>query len=137
MEEQIKPIYEELKGILTQTPQESKHRSNVSIKMGESFNERIGALEKITGLDLSRFYVKPRAGISVISLITYRQNLNGLINFLRVKYLPDEPEPFGGTPQNVMTQNLTINYTRVYQISIAISFAVSLAVSIIYKIFFQ
>jgi len=142
MEEKIKPIYEELKGLCSALPTPS-HPDEVSYNIGQIdyFRDILKKAEETLKEDLSRFNINTlRQGIGPhFAINEYKVKALGLLMFLR-SYLTDEPEPFKGSPQTevkqTQTQTQTINQNRIYYIAIGISITVSVVISFaLYLIF--
>ena len=100
----IKPIYAELQGCLSQAPP-GKDKDGVSREVSDDilnhFNHVIDELNNVTNEDYNRF--KLRTGGWTDSL-TYRTKLSGLISRLHGQYFSNEVAPFSGMPSTVITQ---------------------------------
>ena len=102
--EDVRPIYAELQGCLSQAPP-GKDKNGVSRAPSdvilEHFNHVIDELNNVSNEDNNRF--KLRTGGWTDSL-TYRTKLSGLISRLHGQYFSDEVAPFSGMPSTVITQ---------------------------------
>lgn len=125
MKEKIRPIYMQLMGILSQTPVfDSPHSTMNSAEIWESYNAVIDKLNQICGNDTySGFKIAPKtehydSGHSsmYVNGTLFRQNLNGLINYLHAEYFQNERSPFSGEPQTVFNQNQSVNQTTDVQV---------------------
>lgn len=98
----IKPFYHELQALLSQTPKTQEPYELCSDDDGwESYNHIVQMISEITGDDYARFDIKPKfvEGESAVQLVTFRQKLGRLIDWLHVNYFSDEYRPFSGSPQ--------------------------------------
>ncbi|HUU16593.1 MAG TPA: hypothetical protein VMW72_05545 [Sedimentisphaerales bacterium] len=106
--EDIRPIYSELQGYLSQAPEEAKIRLIDDDNLWNQANQAIDELSRISGEDYNRFKITPRRIRSSARLVadvgTYRAKLGGLISRLHGKYFSDEPAPFSGMPSTVNIQ---------------------------------
>ncbi|HNQ77422.1 MAG TPA: hypothetical protein PKJ37_00680 [Acidobacteriota bacterium] len=112
--DEIKVLYEELQGYLSQTPMPVHPRDSFppqSQTCWENINHIIDELEKLTGDSMARFKIVPTSsgGFEFISLADYRGKLNGLINRLYAKYFSHEEKPFSGGPSTVISQSQSQN----------------------------
>ena len=113
---QIKAIYYELQGYLSQTPKpEQSSDIFASDDPWCQYNQAVDELAKISGEDFKRFIIKPQTedGYNIVHLTTYRQTLGGLINRIHGVYFSNENMPFSGSPQTVISQ--TQNQTQSIQ----------------------
>lgn len=105
MKEQIRPIYSELQGYLSQAP---KDPGEVFIEASawEQYYPAIKELNEITGKDYDKFKISPIMGGSsyFVRVVGYRSCLAGLISRLHGEYFSDEPAPFSGMPSTIITQ---------------------------------
>ena len=145
--EEIRPIYTELQGILSQAPVIGKYPDEVSSSISdvEYFHTVLDRLSKILGEDLSHYRVGTMNDGQYFRISEYRQKISGLISYLYGAYFKDEKEPFSGSPHTVVTQNQKqaqsqkqnqvqiINQKRIYYIAIGISVAISFTVSILFN----
>ena len=102
----IRPYYYELQGYLSQTPlPQEQFEICTDDDAWINYNQIVQTLSEITSDDYSRFIIKPKQleGENVVNLITFRQRLGGIINWLHANYFTDENRPFSGSPQNVIT----------------------------------
>jgi hypothetical protein len=103
----VRPIYSELQGYLSQAPKANKSEDTISDKaLWLQYNDTVNILSKITEEDYSRFRIEPIQGqyANFIRINTYRQKLGGLISRLHGEYFSAEPPPFIGMPSTVITQ---------------------------------
>ncbi|HUW21133.1 MAG TPA: hypothetical protein VMW41_00520 [Candidatus Bathyarchaeia archaeon] len=107
MKENVRPIYEELQGYLSQAPTIKEVSYLRDRPLWEQFNRCLDELVNITKNDYTRFRLTPIPdGDSQYVLNTeYRSKLNGLIMNLHAKYFKDEQSPFSGTPGVVVSQS--------------------------------
>jgi len=106
--DEIRPIYLELQGYMSQAPSEST-ATLFDASIWEQYNQAIDELNEVTGKNYDRFKPNvrtdpmrdPRPAIRTSS---YRQKLGGLIARLHGEYFQDESPPFGGTPSTVIQQ---------------------------------
>ena len=100
--EEIRPIYSELQGYLSQAPKRTdKARYIDKQELWKSYNSAINELEKITGSDYERYKIQPtqiRDSAPFVVIDYYRSNLGGIIARLHGEYFSDEPAPFSGMP---------------------------------------
>ena len=100
----IKPYYYELQGYLSQTPlPQEQFEICTDDDAWINYNQIVQTLSEITSDDYNRFIVKPKQleGENVVNLITFRQKLGGIINWLHANYFTGENRPFSGSPQIV------------------------------------
>lgn len=100
----IRPYYDELQGYLSQTPlPQQQFEICTDDEVWINYNQIVQTLSELTDYDYSRFIIKPKQleGENVVNLITFRQKLGGIINWLYANYLSDENRPFSGSPQTV------------------------------------
>lgn len=106
--EDIRPIYNELQGYLSQAPKKDRGYYLYDVNLWEQVNQAIHELEKASGEDYSRFRMTPRLdeqGIRrMLDKDTYRTKLSGLVRRLYGQYFPDERAPFSGMPSTVISQ---------------------------------
>jgi hypothetical protein len=103
--EDIRPIYAELQGCLSQAPpgkDKNGYSREVTDDILNHFNNLIDELNNVAKEDNNRF--KLRTGGWTDSL-TYRTKLGGLISRLHGQYFSDEVAPFSGMPSTVITQS--------------------------------
>lgn len=106
--EDIRPIYAEIQGYLSQAPTKERTSAIYDVNLWEQANQVIDELSRVSGEDYSRFKMTPKlSGQSRSPFIekdTYRAKLSGLISRLHGKYFSDEIPPFSGMPSTVITQ---------------------------------
>lgn len=121
MKEQIRPIYSELQGYLSQAPAGDKGLIFES-SIWEQHNQTIDELNNVSGENYNRYKVEVKSidwnGTMrrVINSQSYRIKLGGLISRLHGKYFSDEPPPFSGMPSTVITQHQIQNQSVHVQI---------------------
>ena len=107
--EEIRPIYSELQGYLSQAPGGDKIRTIYDDNLWNQVNQSIDELNRISGEEYSRFKMIPErrvdSGILILDVGTYRGNLGGLISRLHGQYFSDEVAPFSGMPSTIITQS--------------------------------
>jgi len=98
MKDEVRPIYFELQGYLSQAP----GRETTAIydkQIWIQHNQTIDELEKITSKKYDRYRLNPESrnynGVSreLITVQVYRTILGGLISRLHGEYFPDEVSP--------------------------------------------
>ena len=105
--EKIRPLYAEFQGYLSQAPL-SKVASYEPIydpSLIDHYHATIKLLTSVAEEDYSRFCVQPPEGEKWVHIVTYRQQLGGLISYLHGKYFTNEPAPFSGGPSTIITQS--------------------------------
>lgn len=112
----IRPIYQELQGYLSQDPPISEAHQDVTYDrtLWDQANTAIDLLAEITGSDAyERFKIVP-AGTgrhSHVMMATFRTKLGGLVDRLHAEFFDDEDRPFGGSPTQIITQQQTQDQT--------------------------
>lgn len=107
MNNQIRPIYQELQGYLSQIPNSnSPHESTYTKTLWEQLNEAIDELNAISKKDYNKFKIAPGKSQTkkYVNILALRTKLGGLIDRLHAEYFSDEPNPFSGSPTTVITQ---------------------------------
>ena len=110
MKEQVRPIYSELQGYLSQAPARDKGLI-FEASIWEQHNQTIDELNTVTGKNYDRYKVEVRSidwnrtMRRVIDSQSYRIKLGGLVSRLHGEYFSDEPPPFSGMPSTVITQH--------------------------------
>lgn len=120
MKEKIRPIYFELQGCLSQAPKgENWFFANA---VWEHYNAVIDELSNVSGDDYSNYKVNPKnySGGPSVDVLDYRNKLGGLIARLHGKFFRDEPAPFSGMPNTIITQNQQQNQSLQVQILLEI-----------------
>lgn len=121
MKEQVRPIYSELQGYLSQAPAGDEGLIFES-SIWEQYNQTINELNTVTGENYDRYKVEVRSidwnGTMkrVIDSRSFRMKLGGLISRLHGKYFSDEPPPFSGMPNTMITQHQVQNQATYVQI---------------------
>jgi hypothetical protein len=120
--EGLRPLYEELKGYLSQAPKSTDpFDSMYDASIWNQYNETVKLISKITGEDYERFCIVPITDepLTCVRIDTYRQKLNGLISRLKAEYSLDKPQPVK-VPNTVITltqqQNQSIHIQIVLEI---------------------
>lgn len=108
MKDKIRPIYQELKGMLSQAPVGGYiHESEKSL--WERSNQLAEKLVEITkDEDYKSFFINPKYdehGYTTMSISLYRGKISGLISKLFGSFFSEEAEPFSGSPSTVISQN--------------------------------
>jgi len=110
--EDIRPIYKEFQGYLSQAPGEDQIRLIYDDNLWNQVNQAIDELNSISGEDYNRFKMAikqirhGREGTrDVVDVGTYRAKLGGLVSRLHGQYFSDEPAPFSGMPSTVISQS--------------------------------
>lgn len=126
MKDKIRPIYMQLMGILSQTPTYDHANTTISTKeIWEEYNKIVDKLKVVTEKDdYQDFRIEPKSeswgdGMpthQVVSGTFFRQQLNGLINYLHAEYFQNEKPPFSGEPQAVFNQNQTVSQNTEVQV---------------------
>ncbi len=104
---QIRPLYSELQGYLTQAPSPGDCQTYDS-GVWESYHAAILELAHMTGKSYERYMVgveQNECGSSYVRVAEYRTKISGLIARLHGQFFPGEPAPFAGMPNTVITQN--------------------------------
>lgn len=110
----IRPFYHELQTYLSQTPLPQEPFEICSDDDAWiNYNHIVQMLSEITGDDYARFNIKPKPvdGENVVQLVTFRQTLGRIIDWLHVNYFPDENRPFSGSPQ-IVPADQTRNFEK-------------------------
>jgi hypothetical protein len=109
--EDIRPIYQELQGYLSQAPGGDKIRLIYDDNLWKQVNQAIDELNSISGEDYNRFKMRTKqirqgreGTCNVVDVGTYRSKLGGLISRLHGKYFSDDVAPFSVMPSTVITQ---------------------------------
>jgi len=119
----IKPIYTELQGYLSQAPAGDKVAYLRDPSLWQQYNSTIDELNTIAGKDYSKFKIaniQSDGGEPYILNSDYRSKLNGLIMRLYGEYFENEISPFSGGPNTVVNQNQTQSQTM--QIAMMLDF---------------
>ena len=104
----VRAIYSELMGYLSQTPTPQNTTDLFANDAPwKQYNEAVTELSTLTNENFDRFKIKPEHfnGKEIVHIVTYRQTLGGLINRIHSTYFIDEPPPFSGTPQTIISQS--------------------------------
>jgi hypothetical protein len=103
---ELRPIYSELQGYLSQAPTPKTGSDNIyDDSIWQQFHGAISELNGVTKKNYDRFKLEikrtiPYEGVSeeFVGLHSYRGKLGGLISSLHGEYFHDEPPPFAGMP---------------------------------------
>jgi len=109
MKNQIRPLYSEFQGYLSQAPTSSGGSHTIYDEdMWNQYNDALKLLSKVAEKDYDRFRISPKPSSRSSSLYVptdiYRQKIGGLISNLHGEYFSDETPPFSGMPSTVITQ---------------------------------
>lgn len=111
MQDKIRPIYSELKGILSQAPSSSGYLHNDRRILWERLNELIKNLLEITQDEqFNSLIIQPAFtgdGETTVTIDEYRTKVSGLISRLHGTYFAIEDEPFSGKPSTIVSQTST------------------------------
>lgn len=113
-QENIKIIYEQLKGYLSQTPTEG----GVTLGMVNQVNQAIDELNSVSGENYDRFKMDSEVEpddepmYSAFDIVEFRFTLSGLILRLYGEYFSNEPPPFSGPQSPVIIQTQEQNPTQ-------------------------
>lgn len=123
MKDKVRPLYLQLMGILSQTPSyDSAHTTISSHEIWENYNNMVDRLNTIIGEDYNSFKITPKAENwngsvqYVVNGTLFRQQLNGLINYLHGQYYNNERPPFSGEATAVFQQNQVVSQTTDVQV---------------------
>jgi len=116
--EEIRPIYSELQGYLSQAPAlKDPHEYTLDSSLWDQHNNIVEELDKISGKSYDRFKIQPETtpdGTTLVRISAYRNKLGGLIARLHGEYFSDEPAPFSGMPGTIISQ--TQQQTQSFQL---------------------
>lgn len=107
----IRPIYTELQGYLSQAPSAEKVVYLYDKSLWDQLNGVIDELNEKSGEDYSKFKItsimqqKHEPYSPYILTSDYRSKLNGLIMRIYGRHFSEEHSPFGGFPSTVITQS--------------------------------
>jgi len=108
IKDKVKPLYSEFQGYLSQTPKSDPKSIGVIYDeaISNQYNNAIKLLSDETEKDYSRFKIELTGDNSeyYVYLDTYKQKLGGLISRLHAEYFSNEPAPFSGMPNTIITQ---------------------------------
>jgi len=122
MERDIRPIYLELQGILSQMPIFNELTVISTSEVWENYNSVVDKLNGVTKKSYDDHKVAPKSSLyngiqrQVVNGSFFRQKVNGLINFLHGEYFPSERAPFSGQPQIVNEQTQTVTQSTEIQV---------------------
>ena len=92
---EVKPIYFELQGYLSQAPEREKGVI-FERQVWQQHNQTVEEVEKITGKKYDRYKIQPAGNYAMgpgVTVQAYRTILGGLISRLHGEYFPDEISP--------------------------------------------
>ncbi|MHC4539417.1 MAG: hypothetical protein ACYS74_06510 [Planctomycetota bacterium] len=119
-QEDIRPIYHELRGYLDKAPSIDKIRLISDADLWERVNQAIDELNRVSGQDYGHFRMIPRRSGQgkpwYIERDTYRTKLAGLVARLHGKYFPDESPPFGGMTSTVISPTQQQSQTQMQMV---------------------
>lgn len=124
MKDEIRPLYYELQGYLSQSP--TTENQHVQALYGESiweqFHTTINELNQVTGENFDKFKITPLNGTlrPFVRTSEYRSKLGGLISRLHGKYFSDEPSPLSRIPNTIIQQNQQQNQSLQIQMLLEI-----------------
>jgi hypothetical protein len=104
--EEIRPIYQEFQGYLSQAPLPKKANEMLTDEaesLWKNVNYAIDELNEVSGKDFSRFKISDDNGI--VHLVLYRSKLGAIIDRLHGEYFSDEFKPFSAVPSTVVSQS--------------------------------
>jgi hypothetical protein len=115
---EIKSVYAELIGILSQTPTSKDEGVIYNNQIWEHYNRIVKRLSEITGKNYDNFFIKTDRSeyTEYIDTTVYRTKLGGLISKLHAEYFDTLPEPFSGKPSIVITQSQQQNQQILFQL---------------------
>lgn len=109
MKDKIRPLYSELQGYLSQTPDYSSNQTEIYEESTWSqFHSTIDELNQVSGKSYDKFKVvslNAHGGGAFVRIMEYRTKLGGIISRLHAEYFNDEPAPFSGMPSTIIQQN--------------------------------
>lgn len=108
--EEIKIVYEELQGYLSQIPLHEIQSCIIDSASWDQINQSIDELNQLSGKNYDRFKILPTEGTSesFVRTITFRQKIGGLISRLHAEFFSDESKPFSGGPSTIISQNQNV-----------------------------
>ncbi len=120
MKDQVRPIYSELQGYLSQAPSFKDQPWTTEQSIWNQYNGTVDELNKVFDQEhkYDRFKIIPsrRGDFISIDMADYRNKLGGLISRLHAEYFSDEPAPFSGMPSTIITQHQVQNQSTYVQI---------------------
>ncbi len=134
MKDKIRPIYSELKGILSQAPDRGDILYDDKRDLWERFNKLVENLKiQAANEDFSDYILQPRHTEygEMLSVDTYRAKISGLISRLYGTYFADELEPFTGVPSSItnVSQNQNVSVQVYIELGMQIQSALDKAES--------
>lgn len=108
MKNKIRPIYNQLQGLLGQVPpvKDKEYLYENDKVLWERFNESIDELNSLKVNDYLKFKIEPKIDNGHISMssTSFRTSAGSLISRLHGDFFADEPAPFSGSPSTVISQ---------------------------------
>jgi len=125
IQEELRPVYQELQGILSQTPQPSQpmQEAFTDSSTWTQVNGAITEVIKITGnADYERMKIIPqeRVGSGFVMIYTFRLKLGSIIDRLHAKYYAEEVRPFSGGPTQVIQQTQSQDQSTEVRVSMLV-----------------
>lgn len=109
-EAELRPIYEELKGYLSEAPGGENGPVITDSGVWEPYHQTIDELNRITGAVYNKHRVNIKSGRDDrglwqhVNVSEYRSKISGLIGRLHAEFFQNEREPFAGGPALVFNQ---------------------------------
>lgn len=118
----LRPYYSEFQGYLSQAPAVKNIANDYLYTPSEweQINVTIDLLNKKTGKDFNRFKIVPEGGRDCVPLSLFRTRLGALISHIHGEYFLDEPAPFSGMPNTVITHNLNQQQSQQQSITLTL-----------------
>lgn len=116
---EIKSLYAEFMGILSQTPTAKDQVAIYDNQIWEQYNNSVKKLSEISKKDYSNFVIRVESTeyrVEYIDTATYRSKLGGLISKLHAEYFDNLPEPFSGKPSTVINLSQNQNQQIIFQL---------------------
>jgi hypothetical protein len=125
-ERELRPLYEELQGVLSQTPNNvlvftnnewARHNEIVQIIINKSEINEFGRFLVATQRGHTRV-----GGREQVRATDLRQAMHSLIMYIHGKYYPSEPTPFSGPPQGNVSVNTNVIQTQQVYLQMVVDF---------------
>ncbi len=108
MKNEIRPIYSELQGYLSQISKSNESYETIrDPSVWKNLNSSIDELSELASADYSKFKIEPQKGqfnSLFVTLTEYRNKVGGLVAKIHGKFFSDEPTPFTNMPSTVISQ---------------------------------
>lgn len=141
LNDNIRPIYEELQGILSNALSQTDYLHSEEKSLWERVNKLCEKLSEITEEeDFMDFKIEPRYndGYPTVSGNLYRGKVSSLISKLFGTYFSKEDKPFSGSsPKTIMTQNTSVDIQLYVQLGAELQNALSKAKTVEEKSFVE